>query len=322
MQLESEARCDGFDAFLTDSAAPDFFGVQTAAMNNPTALDELFRSAVAAVDDGDIDELERLIARHPDLVCQRLDLPGDWLRDKAGAALDGVFQRPYLLWFVAEDPVRNGKLPGNIAEITRTILHAAERACAERMREQLDHALRLVSWSWIARECGVQLELLDVLMDAGASPEGAPENALVNKNFAAARHLVDRGATLTLATALCLEHWDEVNSLADSTTSRERQFALTLSALNGKAEALRRLVDIGVDVNAVSPDLYAHGTPLHHAVYSGSLDAVRVLVEAGARLDARDTAYNATPLGWAEESRGETRYDEIAEYLREREGQR
>jgi len=28
-------------------------------------------------------------------------------------------------------------------------------------------------------------------------------------------------------------------------------------------------------------DVYAHGTPLHHAVSSGSLEAVQVLVEAG-----------------------------------------
>jgi peptide-methionine (S)-S-oxide reductase len=124
---------------------------------------------------------------------------------------------------------------------------------------------------------------------------------------------------LTLATAACLGRWDDVNRLADSTTARQKQFALTLAALRGRAEALRRLVGMGVDVNAVSPDLYSHATALHHAVYSGSLDAVRVLVEAGAQLSARDTAYEATPLGWAEYSGGNQPYDEIAAYLRERE---
>jgi ankyrin repeat protein len=70
-------------------------------------------------------------------------------------------------------------------------------------------------------------------------------------------------------------------------------------------------------VNAVSPDLYSHASPLHHAVHSGSVDAVRTLVEAGARLAARDSAHDATPLGWAEYSRGTPAYDEIAAYLRE-----
>ena len=70
-------------------------------------------------------------------------------------------------------------------------------------------------------------------------------------------------------------------------------------------------------------------TALHHAVCSGSLDAVTVLVEAGAALGTRDKAEKATPLGWADyyqrqherDERGK-RYAEIAAYLREKEGQR
>lgn len=291
-------------------------------MDDTKRLDELFRSAVSAIDAGDINELEHLVAAHPRLVCERLDSAGAWLRDKVGTAIDDFFQKPYLLWFVAEDPVRNGTLPGNIVEVTRTIVQAARQTSADSLQEQLDYALRLVSWSWIARQCDVQIALIDVLIDAGASPQGAPDDALVNGNFAAAEHLVGRGATLTLATALCLERWDDVNRLAGSTTGREKQFALTLAALQGKAEAVRKMVDMGVDVNAVSPDLYSHATALHHAVHSGSLDAVRVLVDAGAQLGARDTAYDATPLGWAEYSHGKQPYDEIAAYLRGAEGQR
>ncbi|MGH7565709.1 MAG: hypothetical protein ACREK2_02655, partial [Gemmatimonadota bacterium] len=168
-------------------------------------LDALFREAVSAIDTGDMSTLETLLATHPEIVRDRLDSPGAWLREQVGDALQGFFRRPYLLWFVAEDPVRNGKLPGNIASVTRAILHAAQREGLESLQEQVDTALRLVSWSWIARECGVQIELIDALVDAGASPDGNPDNALVNGNFAAAAHLVERGAKLTLATALCLE---------------------------------------------------------------------------------------------------------------------
>jgi hypothetical protein len=286
-------------------------------------LDALFHEAVTAIDAGDLPTLERLIAEHPRLLSDRLDAPGSWLRDKVGGALKGFFKKPYLLWFVAEDPVRNGTLPPNIAQITRAIIQAAQRNNVASLEEQLDYALQLVSWSWIARQCGVQIELIDALVDAGASPHGNPDNALVNANFAAAEHLVERGAALTLATALNLERWDDVARLAQASKPKEKQFGFVLAALNGKSEALRRMIDFGVDVNKPSENLYSHGTPLHHAVCSGSREAVEVLVDAGARLNAVDKAWNGTPLGWAEHYVNQHKrderakaYAEIADYLR------
>jgi len=107
-----------------------------------------------------------------------------------------------------------------------------------------------------------------------------------------------------------------------TTNEPQKQFAFVLAALNGKAGALRRMIRAGVDVNAPSADLYSHGTPLHHAVCSGSLEAVKVLVDAGAGLGTKDSAWGGTPLGWAEyylsdgqDHRGK-QYAEIADYLR------
>ena len=288
-------------------------------------LDSLFHQAVTAIDSGDLTTLERLLAEHPRLLSDRLEAPGSWLRDKVGDALSRFFAKPYLLWFVAEDPVRNGTLPRNIAQLTRAIIEAAQRERVVSLQEQLDYALQLVSWSWIARQCGVQIELIDALVDAGASPHGNPENALVNANFGAAERLVERGATLTLATALCLERWDDVTRLAEVSKPKEKQFGFVLAALNGKAEALSRMIDFGVDVNGPSENLYSHGTPLHHAVCSGSREAVEVLVEAGARLNAVDSVWNGTPLGWAEHYVSQYKrdgrakqYAEIADYLRKK----
>lgn len=287
-------------------------------MNNPEALDSQFCEAVAAIDAGDISTLEQLLATNPQLMRDRLNSPGAWLRDKVGKALDNFFKQPYLLWFVAEDPVRNGKLPKNIAQVASAIIKTAKRESVESLQEQLDYALRLVSWSWIARECDVQI-------DSGASPDGNPDNALVNGNFAAAEHLVERGAKLTLATALCLGRWDDVARLAQIADTSDKQFAFILTALNGKAEALRRMIVLGVDLNRPSENLYSHGTALHHAVCSGSLDAVKVLVEAGAERDAKDTAWGGTPLDWAEYYIREGKADDagkaypaIAAYLRDR----
>lgn len=292
---------------------------------DPKQLDQLFGEAVALMDAGDLSGLERFLAANPRAAQERLAEPGPWLCDKFGGKLPDFFQKPYLLWFVAEDPVRTGRLPENIAQIAHAIIECVRRQNSASLPEQLDYALRLVSWSTVARRCGVQIELIDVLADAGASLDGNPNNALVNGNVAAAEHLIRRGAALTLATALCLERWPDVSRLAGAATGPERQFALVLAALNGQAEALRQMIRLGVDVNVPSPDLYSHGTPLHHAVCSGNLEAVQVLVEAGANPHAQDTAWHGTPLGWAlhyvEEKKQEderARYAEIADYLRKR----
>src|SRR2546427_182271 len=165
--------------------------------------------------------------------------------------------------------------------------------------------------------------LISKHLDAGASPDGNPENALVNGNFAAAEHLVQRGATLTLATALLLGRWDDVTRLAGAASARDRQFGLVLAAHSGRPDALRRVIDLGIELNSPSPDLYSHATALHHAVGSGSLDAVKVLVEAGANLSTRDALWNGTPLGCAGHYRDEhqrdergRQYQEIGAYLR------
>ena len=293
-------------------------------MQHSPALDALFREAVSAIDAGEVGELERLLAAHPDLVRERLEFPGDWLRTKIGNALEEFFRQPYLLWFVAEDPVRNDKLPANIAQVARTIILAAKRERVGTLQEQLDYALRLVAWSWVARKCEVQIELIDVLVDAGAAPgDNITHDALINGNFAAAAHLLQRGAELTLAAALCLARWDEAMLLARTVSAKDKQVALVLAALNGKAEALARLLLLGVDLNAYSTDIYTHATALHHAVSSGSLEAVKTLVEAGAALDIKDRAWNATPQEWAEyyarEPKGDEAgksYPEIVAHLR------
>ena len=294
----------------------------STTLEDAASLDVCFREAVAAIDAGDIGKLDRLITATPALVRERLTSPGAWLRDRVDRALDGFFQGPYLLWFVAEDPVRNGTLPKNIAAVARAIIDAARRESKASLQEQLDYALTLVSWSWIARQRGVQLDLIDALVDAGAALDGNQNNALVNGNFSAAEHLVRRGADLTLEVALCLGWWDDVDRLLPTVSDSQKQFAFVLSALQGKADALRRMIP-EADLNAPSAGLYSHGTPLHHAVSSGALEAVKVLVEAGANVNVKDKAWGGTPLGWAEHylSEGDhpdKEYAEIAAYLRSR----
>ena len=241
-------------------------------------MDE-FGTAVAAIDAGDVAALERVLAKRPELVHER----------REGG--EGYFARPYLLWFVGENPVRNGRLPANIADVTRTLIGAGA--------SQVDSTLMLVSSGRVARESGVQRELIDVLVGAGANPDAAMLAALAHHELDAAERLLERGATLTLLAAICTGR--DAATLLDTASAEERQLAFAGAALYGNATMLAALLERGVDVNAFSPEgMHPHAIALHHAVASGSPDAVQVLVESGASLVIRDRIYSGTPLEWAE----------------------
>lgn len=280
-------------------------------MKNGSEVDALFQRAVSYIDAGNLDELQKVLVDNPRLVHERLEQPGTWLRELLDGALEGYFQRPYLLWFIAENPIRHETLPPNIAEVAQLLISCAQAERVNSLQEQLDYALGLVVTGRVPRQSGFQRQLMDVLIDAGATP-GAGHGALSGGNLEAAAHLVERGGELTLATAICLDRDADVTRLADSATQRDKQIALAAAALNGRAKALARLLELGVDINAYSTGIHPHATALHHAVCSGSLAAVKILVEAGAKLDTKDKVYNGTPLDWAEHE-GQP---EIADYLR------
>lgn len=282
-------------------------------------FDSTFRLAVSAIDRGDLPALESLVQQHPELVARRLEQPGQWLRDEIGSALDTFFRAPYLLWFASEDAVRKGSLPDNIAEIASLLIRSIRLLAPNTLREQLDYGIRLVAWSSVANMASALPQLLDVFIDAGASTIRVAEDALVNGNGRAAEHLLARGAELTLPVAACLGPTGAIAALADGATPREKQFALVLAALNGNSEGVKSLLLHGAHPSRRSEDLYSHASPLHHAVCSGSLPTVRLLVEAGADLEAKDTAWCSTPYDWAEYSTGQKgtpEFREIAAYLK------
>lgn len=279
--------------------------------------DPLFREAVEAVDSGDIRTLENMLRAYPNLVRYRLDDPDG-----------GYFKNPYLLWFVADNPIRIDKLPGNIAEITRLLINAVKREAAASAQKQLDYALGLVATGRIPKECGVQIQMMDMLIDAGAKPGGG-KGALAQGNVAAAEHLIKRGGQLTLATAVGLGRIDDVERMASETGRDEQLTALTVAAFYGKTDMIPLLLNMGINPNGypnTSSGFHSHATPLHQAVSSGSLEAVKLLVEAGASLVARDNIYDGAPLDWAEYMERDENFDEasrknfklIAAYLEEK----
>jgi ankyrin repeat protein len=62
-----------------------------------------------------------------------------------------------------------------------------------------------------------------------------------------------------------------------------------------RPEGVRLMAELGFELDHVR-----RTTPMHDAAWAGDLEMVRLLVELGASTAARDAAFDATPLGWAD----------------------
>ncbi|PYQ00847.1 MAG: hypothetical protein DMF82_20930 [Acidobacteria bacterium] len=277
-----------------------------------------FESAVEAVINGDVAALQRLLREHPELVRQRSTIVTHHDPPVHGATL---------LHYIAANGVEGHrqKTPKNAVEIAKVLLGAGAEvdALAGMYGGECTTMSMLVSSSPPA-EAGVQLALVDVLLDHGAAVEGRGSGewtsplmtALAFGFGSAAEALVRRGARVdTIAAAAGLGRLAETGRLLAAAGGEERHRALALAAQHGHVEIVRLLLDAGEDPNRYNPKgNHGHSTPLHQAVGAGHDAVVRLLVERGARLDITDTIYEGTPLGWAEYGGRE----EIAAYLRAR----
>ncbi|HEX4850989.1 MAG TPA: hypothetical protein VFV08_09295, partial [Puia sp.] len=185
--------------------------------------DPIFQNAVDAIDHGNISHLADLLETNPDLVSRRLDTG------------EGYFKNPYLLWFVADNPIRQKKLAANIVDITRLLLKFVHRYAKDSAQDQIDYAFGLVESGSVARECNVQIDLIDLLIENGASASNA-HDALANGNIEAARHILERTGKISLAAAVSLERMDDVKQLLNTATMEEKQIALMAASFFGKAE--------------------------------------------------------------------------------------
>jgi len=276
-----------------------------------------FESAVEAVITGDTVILERLLRENPELVRERSTRVTHHDPPVHGATL---------LHYVVANGVEGcrQKTPRNAVDVAKMLLDAGAEpdALAGMYGGQATTMSMLVS-SCHPAQAGVQVALVDTLLDYGAAVEGCGSGkwtsplrtALAFGYLDAAEVLVRRGARVdTLAAAAGLGRLAEVRQLlAADASSEDRHRALALAAQHGHTEIVRLLLDAGEDPSRYNPEgNHGHSTPLHQAVWAGHQAVVRLLVERGARLDVKDTIYEGTPLGWAEYGGRQ----EIAEYLR------
>jgi ankyrin repeat protein len=277
-----------------------------------------FESAVEFIVNGDLAMLEHALRRDPALI---------HARSSRVCCFDPPVHRATLLHYVAANGVEacHQKTPPNAVEIARALLKAGAEpdALGDMYGAECTTMSMLVSSSHPA-EAGLQVPLVDLLLDFGAAIEGRGTRkwgtplftALAFGMSDAARALAKRGARIKLPAAAGLGLVDDVARLLPDADAEARQRALSLAAQHGHAEIMRRLLDAGGDPNRYNLEgNHAHTTPLHQAVLGGHEDVVRLLVERGARLDIRDTIWHGPPLGWALHAAGKTR-EQMAACLR------
>lgn len=245
--------------------------------------DATFRRGVELLDAGDETGLRAHLKRHPNLAHQRVVFEGG-----------NYFQNPTLLEFIAENPIRHGKVPANIVEIARIILDAGSDQAAR------NEALGLVSTGRVPRESGVQLALIDLLCDYGADPNGAAHAAALHGEFEAVNALLKRGAPIDLPLAAALGRVEDARRSLPVASAKDRHLALSLAADFGYVEIVRLLLDAGENPDRYNPlGGHSHTTPLHQAAWKGHEEVVRLLLDRGARTDRKDILWHATPAGWA-----------------------
>ncbi|HZD30216.1 MAG TPA: ankyrin repeat domain-containing protein [Candidatus Angelobacter sp.] len=260
--------------------------------------DPTFRHAIDLLDAGDAVGLQAYLQQHPNLSRQHVVFEGG-----------NYFRNPTLLEFTAENPIRHGRLPANIVEVTRVILDAGFEPSA------LNDTLALVATGSVPHQCGVNLPLIDLLCDYGADCEGAKHGVALHGYGESLQALIRRGARIDLPVAASLGQTEDARRLLPSASPEDRHLALTLAADHGHLEVVRLLLDAGEDPNRYNPPGgHSHTTPLHQAALGGYEEVVRLLVERGARLNMKDILFHGTPADWARHA-GRT---PIEDYLRAR----
>jgi hypothetical protein len=264
-----------------------------------------FESAVEMVVTGDANALERALQKNPDLSRAR--------SPRAHGAT--------LLHYVSANGVEDfrQKTPKNAVEIARMLLEAGAEVDADlaygmsptsraRYPGRIGSTtLGLVATSIHPAHAGVQIALLDLLLDAGASIDGLPgcwspiNASLANGRPEAAQFLAARGAKLDLEGAAgvgrldLVEKWfGKTGRLKTGATKTQMKSGFMWACEYGQTRVVEFLIDRGLDVAAKVRGM----TGLHWAMVGGHKDTIKLLLERKAPLEVRNS-FGGTALGCA-----------------------
>ncbi|HVS15846.1 MAG TPA: ankyrin repeat domain-containing protein [Thermoanaerobaculia bacterium] len=210
-------------------------------------------------------------------------------------------QEAPLLHYVAANGVEDYRQvsPHNAVEVARILLDAGAEVDATSEAYGGGYtALGLVSTSTPPRRAGVQIPLIDLLLERGAAIDGvrpgasSVRDALANGCPEAARALADRGARVPdVIAAAGVGRLDLVEHHADGASARDLERALIAAAgAPGAYDVVEHLLDRGVDVAAATG-----WTALHSATGSADLRVIDLLIRRGAPLE-KENMYGGTVL--------------------------
>ena len=166
-------------------------------------------------------------------------------------------------------------------------------------RTDLDYALALLMSGGEVRASGAARSLMGVLLEAGAV--ASREAVLITAGHCqceALRFLLESGEPMSSLIAAALGDVASLPSLLAKADTKDIQDTFGLAIINRHLDAARMALEAGADVNGIFP-VHSHGTALHQAAANDDGDMVTFLVTRGARLDVRDTLWDATALDWA-----------------------
>ncbi len=280
-------------------------------INDPSSPIAQFESAVDAIVTGDAATLERLLQVHPELIRTRS------AREHGST----------LLHYVAANGVEDfrQKTPWNAVQIAQLLIKAGAEVDADQaygssttLRVRYpgrvgSTTLGLVATSIHPARAGVQIALMETLLEAGAALGGIQGGwnfvnaCLANGRPEAAQFLARRGARLNLESAagvgdldLVRSFFNEDRSLKSIATNEQMASGFMWACEYGHTDIVKFLLDL--DHHDLHVGTNANGmTGLHWAMVGGHLDTIKLLLERKAPLEA-ENSYGGTVLGcliWA-----------------------
>lgn len=276
------AQAYGFADWPTFTTALD-------ALSDPLSELSLFERAADAIVAGAEGELTELLLQAP------------WLTQARSARV----HRACLLHYVSANGVENyrQRTPFNIVSIAARLLDAGAdvRATCDVYGGHAD-ILGLVATSAHPREAGIQLELMDFLVQRGAPVSPVMiRDCLANGCPEAAAHvgeqLLAQQVPLSLSDLAGIGRDDLLAAALPAASTDMRFDAIEYAAWYGRTACLRTLIDLGVPVMLVrQPEAK---TALHVAAYAGQASVVALLLARGAEPNVKDATWQSTPLVWA-----------------------